>query len=32
MYDIQDKIALSLAVSNKLINAKEFIIYKMSLN
>lgn len=32
MYDIHDKIALSFAVSNKLINVKEFIIYKMSLN
>lgn len=32
MYDIHGKIALSFAVSNKLINVKEFTIYKMSLN
>ena len=32
MYDIHGEIALSFAVSNKLINVKELTVYKMSLN
>lgn len=30
MYGIYDKVAISFAVSNKLISVKEYIIYKMS--